>query len=524
MCSAPTYFTRSKHGVYYFQVRISTVQQIRLNTKSKLYRKSLKTKDRKLAINLARRMWVHFNHTMLRGARMSKKGSITGDVLKWLEQESLLAEQARDKSKHIKSAISFEVRLNAIPDWDEESIDDLWEHITQEEKLALKYVTDNAINLAEYRDKPVKTITAIDQTNADSIKLSDALEKYLAVKKTNNASSGTLKSYRDNISLFIEIVNIENTGMLTREHVNEYINAIQRIPTNRKKVREFRDKSLAEILDMDIDENKLLSSSTVSAHATNVKAFLDWGIKNEHVREKVTIPLEDAFKNPTSHPYLAFTAEDLKLLFNSNDYIRGTHKTASHFWVPLIGLYTGGRANEICQLYVADIKTFEGSDASKSILYFDFNDEGDKTLKTTSSKRKIPVHQALLKLGFLSFVDNQKQKDHIRLFDDLKEKNGKYSNDFSRWFNNVYRPGCGIESLKPDKRKVFQSFRHTLTQNIRRNNKKILLDKIAEIIGHTNSTTIGKHYAGTLDLEDKLEVIETAKYDIDIKNIRRWKR
>ena len=48
----------------------------------------------------------------------------------------------------------------------------------------------------------------------------------------------------------------------------------------------------------------------------------------------------------------AFTDEELRLLFLSPAYRDGTHKRPSDYWVPLLGLFTGARQGELCQLNV----------------------------------------------------------------------------------------------------------------------------------------------------------------------------
>ena len=50
-----------------------------------------------------------------------------------------------------------------------------------------------------------------------------------------------------------------------------------------------------------------------------------------------------------------FSDEELKTLFDPKTYLPWA-KTAPHYWWgPILGLYTGGRVNEIAQLKVADI-------------------------------------------------------------------------------------------------------------------------------------------------------------------------
>jgi hypothetical protein len=42
-----------------------------------------------------------------------------------------------------------------------------------------------------------------------------------------------------------------------------------------------------------------------------------------------------------------FTEDDLKLLFNNDYYFRNKHRKASQYWIPLLGLFTGARVNEL---------------------------------------------------------------------------------------------------------------------------------------------------------------------------------
>src|SRR5438552_805332 len=84
----------------------------------------------------------------------------------------------------------------------------------------------------------------------------------------------------------------------------------------------------------------------------------------------------------------------------------------------------GLRPNEACQMNAGDVKQ-----TSKGTWYLDIiasadDDEatgtGTKTLKTSSSRRKVPVHPELIRIGFLSFAKAQKKTPASRLFPDLK--------------------------------------------------------------------------------------------------------
>jgi hypothetical protein len=70
--------------------------------------------------------------------------------------------------------------------------------------------------------------------------------------------------------------------------------------------------------------------------------------------------------------------------------------------VPLLGLFTGAREAELCQLYVDDVY----GDEATSLWVIDINQREDKTLKSgEQNARRSPLHPQLVRLCFLEFVD-----------------------------------------------------------------------------------------------------------------------
>ena len=90
----------------------------------------------------------------------------------------------------------------------------------------------------------------------------------------------------------------------------------------------------------------------------------------------------------------AFTTAELKVIFESIVADRGDH---AYYWLSALALYMGGRQNEFAQLYVADVKTYEGQRYLDLTL---FDEDGlrsaDKSLKTVESERVLPIHPALV--------------------------------------------------------------------------------------------------------------------------------
>ncbi|MCQ8119949.1 hypothetical protein [Methylomonas rosea] len=126
------------------------------------------------------------------------------------------------------------------------------------------------------------------------------------------------------------------------------------------------------------------------------------------------------------------TPEELQKLFNNPKMKKfAANLDAAHYcWLPLIGLYTGARINEICQLNPAeDIK----QDSATGIHYFHFTDESpsaegvDKSIKTNSSRRVVPIHSKLIDLGFLDYVERVKTAGHKIIFPAWEPRNGIFA-------------------------------------------------------------------------------------------------
>jgi len=521
MVRTPSYITRSQHGVYYFQIRVENDLKIRLGIKSKLYRKSLKTKDRKVALGLARRLWVEL-HTddedWFNMVDIPKIG--TKEYDNW---EAAWQDAERVKSKSIRVALDVDQQLSKIPKWDFDARESFIEGLSPEEHAAIQYVSDNDINLNKYKDEP----SIVEHPNAKpnnggnkSRRLSVLLDEYLVDVRSNKVSDRSITLYRDQISMFIELVTDKCSDQLSYDDINHYKVSLSKIPTNRNKKKAYRNIPLEGLLKMDINSSDLLSESTCSTYVTNVKAFLSWGVDRKFFTSDTVSALNKVYKKAKSNPYLPFTDEDIRKLFNSEDYLSGKHRKAYQYWIPLIALFTGARSNEVCQLSVSDIKS-EALSGSQG-HYFDFNDDNYKSLKNESSRRRVPIHGMLLELDFLDFVDRQKQLGKSRLFSELKERNGKFNHYFGRWFG-TYQRKCGVKSIPPDQRKTFHSFRHTVASKLR-NTNGVPIEDVEELIGHSHTGTTLKNYARELDLKQKFELVQKIKYDVNLKDIRRWRK
>jgi integrase len=146
----------------------------------------------------------------------------------------------------------------------------------------------------------------------------------------------------------------------------------------------------------------------------------------------------------------------------------------------MIGMYSGMRREEICQLSASDIKEVDG------IWCFDVNDDTGKSTKTKSSVRVVPIHPELIELGLVDFVSAKNNKEeNLWGFSQWKGTWGKqFGNWWSIHFNRKY--------VTTDPLKTFHSFRHTVANHLKQ--KDVQESQIAELLGHTQDSITMSRY------------------------------
>jgi integrase len=181
------------------------------------------------------------------------------------------------------------------------------------------------------------------------------------------------------------------------------------------------------------------------------------------------------------------------------------------YWLPILALYTGARIEELGQLSPGDIKeeTYtdtHGAEVAVPVIYL--TDEGEgQGLKNNASLRRVPIHTALIELGFMKYVAEQKGQ---RLFPALKpDKFGRETTAYGRWFGQYLRSTCGIT----DTRKVFHSTRHLFKDIMR---EVGVSEEVSDALsGHTNGSASRNYGGGYYPLRPLCEAM--AKYKLPVK-------
>ena len=174
----------------------------------------------------------------------------------------------------------------------------------------------------------------------------------------------------------------------------------------------------------------------------------------------------------------AFTGDDLKRLFSSPVYLSPENKP-HRIWLPLLGMFTGARLEELCQLYRDDVREEQG------IWVLDLNESRpDQSLKNDASRRLVPLHPLLIDRGFLRYVDSLPAGS--RVFPELARIKSRYSHKVGEWFKKL-QTSAGVTG-----KKSFHSFRHTVSQSLKL--KDVPDHTISELLGHAvGSITMGRY-------------------------------
>lgn len=200
----------------------------------------------------------------------------------------------------------------------------------------------------------------------------------------------------------------------------------------------------------------------------------------------------------------AFTKADLQAIFSGYLYtgtelIKSSAVFPYQFWLPVLGLYTGGRLNELCQLDTEDVSKKEPEGIWTISMMDDERDRPlPKSLKNQSSRRILPIHSELIRMGFLTFVEQAAKEGRGKLFSDgltYNPKKGWGSNAthfFCRFPSQStsasgYFFKCGIRERDAEGKtdgKNFHSFRHTFTDLARESGAEAYL-VLPDLTGHS---------------------------------------
>ncbi len=256
---------------------------------------------------------------------------------------------------------------------------------------------------------------------------------------------------------------------------------------------EFEGKTLRQIVES-AGTYKAISAVTVNNRLRKISAFLNWCKANGYITDNPLVGMK-VMTGSAKDARLSFERHDLTTLLNLDGLKAESCKHPWRYWIPLLGRFTGARLEELCQLQVDDFIQQQGIHC----IRIDDSNEG-KNLKNSSSRRVLPLHPALIKLGLLQHAESVRVTGAGRLFPELEAVRGKLGHAASKWFGR-YKAKLGVT----DPRKTYHSFRHTFIDDLR--DAGVQDSLIKRMVGHEDGSVTFGIYGSRTPLKAMVEAL-----------------
>lgn len=416
-----SYIKRSPDGVYYFRVVIPPAFRPALAGRREL-RRSLRTRDPMVA-----RWWAY---------------NLAGQVRAWLRGENTMS--VPDIDNLLASVKSGRINTYRID--------------------VRKGIFEADMSVPGDHEAMLQAMERLQQTgalgqNVQTLPAQVTLNRQLpAGSRPSQASllSETIKHYE------VDLLN-RTKNLKTRDDYRRTLTLFQNL---------IGDKPMYQITSGDVarfeeytQEHKL-APKTAQKRLTTLHTFFGWARAHDRFPQGMPFPtdymsqwLRRQHTKQVSRQH--FNMQELKNIFKADHYKVKNNKQPAWFWVPILGLFTGARIEELVQLCIGDVKW----DANVECHYLDINNRDGKSIKNKNSIRKIPLHPQVIELGFLDYVSDVRECGFTTtgLFPYLQsDKYGRYSSSTSKHFLRYLR---SINIL--DSSRVFHSFRHTVGTQLR---------------------------------------------------------
>lgn len=317
-------------------------------------------------------------------------------------------------------------------------------------------------------------------------------ERYMEEAKASQVSEDTLKKKRAKYLVWLELFGDRKVQSFIKEDGRKFKGVVMGLPS--KSAQRYPSKNLQELIEL--DDPRKMSVKTINDYLGEMGTFFRWAISNGYYDGGN--PLDGLKLRQASNATgdrKPFSPGQLEKLFSSALYqgckskgrrfeVGGNIYKDAKYWIPLIALYSGMRLQEICQLDISDIKDDQG------VWVFDVNQDGSlKKLKNQSSKRMIPVHDVLQRIGFMAYVEELRSRGESRVFPDVGlASDNTYSKTFSKQFTTI----AERTNIKTPKT-CFHSFRHNFEDCLKNAEEGIEELTRDGLTGHSNRSMASRY-------------------------------
>jgi integrase len=278
----------------------------------------------------------------------------------------------------------------------------------------------------------------------------------------SKASLKGLEGYERYLEIWLHLVKDKPIDEYTTREIGQAIDRCFQLPVSNKSPynrMSWKQRIKCKV----INESDKISIKSVGAIYKWLKSVFAYACDEEiGYIEKNPCTIKRDFK-PATRGY--FDDSELRLM---REGVMKPEKSWQK-WITLIAIYHGMRRGEICQLRREDIQL----DSKTQRPFFFVRSLGtDQNVKNANSVRKIPIHRALLNLGFMDWIIEKESK----IFEGVNAR--AVTGWFSRFMNN-----CKVASHDEyGNVRSFHSFRHSFITKVRNSYPNLL--HIQEVVGH----------------------------------------
>ncbi|MDH5921076.1 site-specific integrase [Vibrio splendidus] len=336
---------------------------------------------------------------------------------------------------------------------------------------------------------PANLISSSKPTSLDPFK---CLEKYRNSKK-GLVNPKTIEMAYAKCYIVLTLLKAKGIKEIRRLQAEEARTLLNQYPVNAKKHRQFEGLKGQQLIRAN-KKHKLpiLSPESVKDYIQKCSSFFEWCLQMEMTDINPFKGMKFRKTRKDSEAKNAYSYENLQTLFSTEIHTQKKYKHPHYYWLPLLGLYTGARLNELCQLYRRDVFKQDGL----WVIRIDDKFNGQR-LKNNSSRRLIPIHDKLLELGFIDYINDVQ---HERIFPTLKQERDGFGTAASKWFGR-FKTKLGFERGHD-----FHSFRHTVATQLKNADVSHVLT--GELLGHSQNNITYDRYGKEIQVRKIKEIVD----------------
>jgi len=410
----------------------------------------------------------------------------------------------------------------------EQELEEKWKlDLFIEEKLKESQSSIIIENSASEPKEPY-IVTPSSPSPSPSPLFSEVTPKHLELMRRNKRRKETIGETEQTYEDVKELIGDKPIGEYTNLDGRNFRTAIISLPKNRKKMKQYRDFNLLQLLEMDVPEDDRLSVDTQTkliSRMTSLWNFLideypEYVTQNVFKKKSVTVTSRKAKDKRES-----FTDEDIKTIFHHKNFLPAIfegHRRQTikypYYFVPILAVMMGARLEEICQMRVTDIKKVNGIWVYRIREEGRYNEE-ETRVKNPYSERDIPLHPELIDtLRFVQYVNHIKKLGHERVFWELPKRGNVYHRNVGKFFNEKYLVKIGIKK----RGKSFHSFRHSVETHL--TNANVNGRYIDFLQGHSQKGVGGNVYMKGIRVDVLLkDCVEKIQWDVDWNKLKvKW--